>query len=59
MVPKFPLTATEYYACNSVPSVESMKLIKIIEAKKGQNSRRSQLLIRLSALKGLESNYDL
>ena len=27
---KFPVTATEYYACKSVPSVESIKLMTII-----------------------------
>ena len=34
---KLPLNATEYYANNSVPSVESIKLLAIIEAKMGQN----------------------
>ena len=36
---KFPLTATEQYAYKSVPSVESLKLMTIIEAKKGQNAQ--------------------
>ena len=39
---KFPLSATDYYAYNSVPSVESIKLMAIIEAKLGQNGRRSK-----------------
>ena len=40
---------------NSVPSVEKIKQITIIEAKMGQNGRRykSQLLNKLSALSGL------
>ena len=38
----------------SVPSVESVKLMTIIVAKKGPNFG-----IKLSALSGLESNYDL
>ena len=37
-----PLTATEYYAYNSVPSVENIKLMTIIFGKMGQNVRRSK-----------------
>ena len=55
---KFPLTATEKYAYKSVPSVESIKLTTIIEAKIGQNGRRSKCAT-LFALSGLELNYDL
>ena len=38
---KFPLTATECYVFKSVPSVESIKLLKIFEAKteEGQNAQ--------------------
>ena len=36
---KFPLNAAEYYANNSVLSVERIKLMPIIE-EKGQNGRR-------------------
>ena len=36
----FPLNATEYYTNNSVLSVESIKLMRIIEALMGQNGRR-------------------
>ena len=42
---KLPLIATEYYyAYNSLPSVEleSVKLWTIIEAKMGQNGRKSK-----------------
>ena len=39
---KFPLNATDYYAYNSVPSVESIKLITILFGKMGQNGRRSK-----------------
>ena len=40
---KLPVIATEYYAYNySMPSVESTKLFTIIEAKMGQNGRRSK-----------------
>ena len=55
---KFPLTETEYYAYKSASSVESIKLMTIIEAKFGQNGRRSKCAT-LFALSGLESNYDL
>ena len=55
---KFPLTATEYYAYISVPSVESIKLMTIIEAKKGQFGRRPKCAT-LFALSGLKSNYDV
>ena len=51
-----------YYADNSVPSVESIKLMTSSEAKMGQNGRRSKcttFLKKLSALSGLESNYNL
>ena len=53
-----PLTMPEY---NCVPSVESITLMPIIEAKMGQTLRVSKCatFIRLSALLGLESNYDL
>ena len=34
---KLPLIATEYYAYNYVPSVESIKLLQIIEPKIGPN----------------------
>ena len=40
---KLLLIPTEYYAHNSVPSVESIKLLEIIEAKVGQNGTRSKL----------------
>ena len=40
--PPLPLIATEYHAYNSVSSVESVKLLTIIEAKMGQNGRRSK-----------------
>ena len=53
---KFPLIATEYYTFKSVPSVESIKLMTIIEAKIGQNGRSK--VATLSALSGLQSNYD-
>ena len=39
---EFLLNATEYYATNSVLSVESIKLMTIIEAKMGQNGKRSK-----------------
>ena len=39
---KHPLVATVYYACNSVPSVESRMLLTIIEAKMVQIGRRSK-----------------
>ena len=39
---KFPLYATEYYTYNIVPSVQSIKLVAIIEAQMGQNGRRSK-----------------
>ena len=52
---KLPLTATEYYSYNSVPSVESINLLAIIEAKMGQNTKgkNAQLFIKLSVLSGL------
>ena len=34
------LNATEYYANNSVLSIESIELMTIIDAKTGQNGRR-------------------
>ena len=37
---KFSLNATEWYEYNIEPSVESIKLMTIIEAKKGQNVKR-------------------
>ena len=37
---KFPLTVTEYYGFNNVPSIESLKLLTIIERKIAQNERR-------------------
>ena len=39
---KFPLIATEYFAYDSSPSVESIKLIMTIEAKMGQHGFRSK-----------------
>ena len=50
-----PLIVTEYYSYNSVPSVESMNLMKIIEAKMGQKGKKSKCptFIKLSALSGL------
>ena len=39
---EIPLTATECYAYESVSSVESIMLKTIIEAKIGQNGRRSK-----------------
>ena len=53
---KLPLFATEYYAYNSVPSIESIKLLTIIEAKMGQNGIKSKsaIFIKLSVLSGLK-----
>ena len=43
---KLPLIATEYYAYNIVPSVESIKILAIIvKAKMGQNGRRMHNLL--------------
>ena len=39
---KFPITVTEYFAYNSVPSFVSKKLMTVIEAKKGKNGRKSK-----------------
>ena len=46
------LIATEYYAYNSVPSVERIKLLTIIEAKwdKTEEGVNAQLFIILSVL---------
>ena len=57
---KFPLTTTEY-AYNSVPSVGSIKLMTIFVAKMGQNGRKqnAQLFLKLTALSGIKSNFDL
>ena len=58
---KFPLIATEYYAYNSVSSVESIKILAIIvKAKMGQNGRRmhnllSNYLIKLCFIYRLQS----
>ena len=48
----------EYYSYNSVPSIERIKLMTIIEAEIGQNGRK-QKYAALSALSGLELTYDL
>ena len=56
------LPATLDNACNCVPSVESIKLMTIVEAKMGQNGRRlkcAQLFNKSSALSGLKSNNNL
>ena len=49
---KFPLINTDYYANNSVPSVESVKLIAIIEAKgdKTEEGQNAQIFIILKVL---------
>ena len=46
---------------NSVLSIEIIKHMTIIEAKMGQNGRRSntQLFIKSFAFSGLEPSYDL
>ena len=43
---------------NCMPSIESKKLLTIIEGKMVQR-RRKELFIKLFGLSGLESNYDL
>ena len=58
---KLLLIATEYYAYNSVPLVKSIKPLTIIEAKwdKTEKGLNEPLFIKLDALSGHESNYDL
>ena len=48
--------STEYCAYNSVPCVESIRLMMIIEAKMGQNEegQDAQLFNKLFAFSGLE-----
>ena len=57
---KFPSIATAYFAYYSRPSVESIKLKTVIEAKMGQTEEGqiAQLFIKLFALSGLESKND-
>ena len=45
---KLPLTVTEYFAYKSVPSVESIKLVTIIEEKirKTEEGQNAQLYLR-------------
>ena len=52
---KLPLSATEYYTYNSVPSVESLKILTIIEAKMGKTEEglNAPLFIKLYVLSGL------
>ena len=54
---KFSLTATEDHAYNSVPSVESLKLIPIIGAnlrQKVQKVKMRNFFLDFSALSGLK-----
>ena len=53
---KFPSNATEYYAENSVSSVEVKKLIFVAN---WQRVKMRNLLIKLSELSELKSNYYL
>ena len=53
-----PINRDRIDAYKSVPSVESIQLMTIIEAKTGQNGRMSKCATLFACL-GVESNYNL
>ena len=57
---EIPIKATDYYTSDSVPSVESIKLMTIIFGKLGkmEEGKNSKLFIKSFVLSVLESNYN-